>query len=68
MPVELRLGAVADSLDKIENTQMRDIATLGSVAHKTNAKLRGALAETLAREFRESVDYVQGYRPISLML
>jgi murein DD-endopeptidase MepM/ murein hydrolase activator NlpD len=45
-PVEFRLGAVADSLDKIENTQMRDIATLGSVAHKTNAKLRGALAET----------------------
>jgi hypothetical protein len=45
-PIELRLGAVADSLDKIENTQMRDIATLGSVAHKTNAKLRGALAET----------------------
>ena len=45
-PIEVRLGAVSDSLDKIESTQMSDIAALGSVAQKTAAKLRGALAET----------------------
>lgn len=45
-PIEARLGAVKDSLDKVESTQMSNIAALGSVAQKTAAKLRGALAET----------------------
>ncbi|HWG07260.1 MAG TPA: M23 family metallopeptidase [Beijerinckiaceae bacterium] len=44
-PVELRLGAVSASLDKIEDGQMRDIVALGSAAQKNAAKLRGALAE-----------------------
>ena len=45
-PIGVRLGAVSDSLDKIEDVQMSDIAALGSVAQETAAKLRGALAET----------------------
>jgi murein DD-endopeptidase MepM/ murein hydrolase activator NlpD len=46
VPIASRLGAVSESLDRIETTQMRDIAALGSVAHQTASKLRGALART----------------------
>jgi murein DD-endopeptidase MepM/ murein hydrolase activator NlpD len=45
-PIESRLGVVSESLDKIERTQLSDIAVLGTVAQKTAAKLRGVLAET----------------------
>lgn len=45
-PIDLRLGAVKTSLDKIERLQIKDVAALGSVARRKAAKVRRALAET----------------------
>ncbi|MGE3645155.1 MAG: peptidoglycan DD-metalloendopeptidase family protein [Beijerinckiaceae bacterium] len=46
LPVDLRLSALAQSLDTIEAEQIRKVATVGAVARQRTQKLRQVIAAT----------------------